>query len=244
MLITKTASCDTIYSWAKKNGYVVSYTKDPKIGDLVLFDFGGNHSRNQHVGICASWSGNSGTFWEGNTSLASNDNGGAVMLRTRYRASIKCFIRVPYTKTQTAAKLVAIAAAEKGVTEYPANSNKVKYNTWYYGSAVSGSDYPWCAVFVCWCFAVLAGEIKVDAKPVIKTVKVDMPMLKEGAEGVAVRHLQLLLKSYGYYSGTIDGEFGKKTTAAVKAYQIAVGFTGDDVDGVVGALTWTKLWAV
>lgn len=45
-----------------------------------------------------------------------------------------------------------IAVTQIGVKEKPANSNRVKYNTWYYGSAVSGSAYPWCAVFVAWCY--------------------------------------------------------------------------------------------
>ena len=45
-----------------------------------------------------------------------------------------------------------IAAGELGVTEKPANSNNVKYNTWFYGRAVSGSAYPWCMAFVQWCF--------------------------------------------------------------------------------------------
>ena len=49
-------------------------------------------------------------------------------------------------------KLVSVAKAEVGVKESPAGSNKVKYNTWYYGRAVSGSKYPWCAVFICWCY--------------------------------------------------------------------------------------------
>lgn len=50
----------------------------------------------------------------------------------------------------TATKAVKTAAAEIGTVEKPANSNKVKYNTWYYGKAVSGAAYPWCAVFVAW----------------------------------------------------------------------------------------------
>ena len=33
----------------------------------------------------------------------------------------------------------------------PANSDNVKYNTFYYGREVSGK-YPWCAVFVWWVF--------------------------------------------------------------------------------------------
>lgn len=46
--------------------------------------------------------------------------------------------------------LVDIARAELGTKESPPNSNKVKYNTWYYGREVSGSAYPWCQVFVQW----------------------------------------------------------------------------------------------
>ncbi len=45
-----------------------------------------------------------------------------------------------------------VAVSQLGVKEQPANSNNVKYNTWYYGRKVSGSAYPWCAVFVAWCF--------------------------------------------------------------------------------------------
>ena len=53
----------------------------------------------------------------------------------------------------TGAELAALAARELGVTESPPGSNQVKYNTWYYGRAVSGSAYPWCMVFVQWVFA-------------------------------------------------------------------------------------------
>lgn len=52
----------------------------------------------------------------------------------------------------TAAKILAIAKAELGTTEQPADSNRVKYNTDYYGREVSGPSYPWCCVFVWWVF--------------------------------------------------------------------------------------------
>lgn len=39
---------------------------------------------------------------------------------------------------------------EVGTTEYPPNSNNVRYNTDYYGHPVSGSAYPWCMVFIWW----------------------------------------------------------------------------------------------
>ena len=44
------------------------------------------------------------------------------------------------------------AINELGECEYPSNSNNVKYNTWYYNRKVSGSAYPWCAVFISWLF--------------------------------------------------------------------------------------------
>lgn len=52
----------------------------------------------------------------------------------------------------TAERVLEVARAELGTKESPPNSNKCKYNTAYYGREVSGSGYPWCAVFVWWCF--------------------------------------------------------------------------------------------
>lgn len=49
--------------------------------------------------------------------------------------------------------VLAVAVGELGTTEFPANSNKVKYNTWYWGKKVGGKDYPWCMAFVQWCFS-------------------------------------------------------------------------------------------
>lgn len=48
--------------------------------------------------------------------------------------------------------ILTIAQQEIGVKERPSGSNNVKYNTAYYGSAVSGSAYPWCCAFVWWVF--------------------------------------------------------------------------------------------
>ena len=49
----------------------------------------------------------------------------------------------------TADKFLEIARSQVGVKE--TGTNKVKYNDWYYGRSVSGTAYPWCVVFVCWC---------------------------------------------------------------------------------------------
>lgn len=52
----------------------------------------------------------------------------------------------------TAEKILEIARGEIGTKEFPADSNRVKYNNAYYGREVSGSNYLWCAVFVWWVF--------------------------------------------------------------------------------------------
>lgn len=49
-------------------------------------------------------------------------------------------------------RLLETARSELGVSEAPSGSNCVRYNTDYYGREVSGSAYPWCCVFVWWCF--------------------------------------------------------------------------------------------
>ena len=52
----------------------------------------------------------------------------------------------------TASKVLAVAVAQLGTKESPAGSNRVKYNTAYYGREVSGDAYPWCCVFQWWLF--------------------------------------------------------------------------------------------
>ena len=69
----------------------------------------------------------------------------------------------------------------------------------------------------------------------------DMPMLYRGCTGDAVKTLQDKLNALGYNSGNVDGIFGAKTYAAVTAFQKANGL---GVDGIVGKLTWGKLYGV
>lgn len=69
----------------------------------------------------------------------------------------------------------------------------------------------------------------------------DMPMLYRGCTGDAVKTLQDKLNTLGYNSGSVDGIFGAKTYAAVTAFQKANSL---GVDGIVGKLTWGKLYGV
>ena len=67
----------------------------------------------------------------------------------------------------------------------------------------------------------------------------DMPMVYWGCTGDAVKALQEKLNAKGFHSGNVDGIFGAKTYAAVTAFQKANSL---GVDGIVGKLTWAKLY--
>lgn len=64
------------------------------------------------------------------------------------------------------------------------------------------------------------------------------PVLRRKADGAAVRELQQRLVAHGFDPGGVDGAFGPRTEAAVRAFQQAKGLA---VDGIVGPKTWAKL---
>ena len=59
-------------------------------------------------------------------------------------------------------------------------------------------------------------------------------VLRNGLYGADVRELQTALQRLGYSVGSIDGRFGDRTEAAVRAFQRAVGISAD---GLVGRAT-------
>lgn len=70
-------------------------TEGYKPGDIVFFDFDGNHIAN-HVGIVESYDGAYLTSIDGNTGVGSEANGGAVMRRTRYKSYVMGAYRPKY----------------------------------------------------------------------------------------------------------------------------------------------------
>lgn len=62
--------------------------------------------------------------------------------------------------------------------------------------------------------------------------------IRPGSKGEAVRRLQEDLNSIGYNSGTPDGIYGVKTTAAVREFQTYYGLA---VDGIAGEQTLGKI---
>ena len=61
---------------------------------------------------------------------------------------------------------------------------------------------------------------------------------RQGSKGDTVRTIQTKLKRWGYYSGTVDGVYGKQTAEAVKYFQRQNGLTAD---GVCGSKTLAAL---
>ncbi|WP_230423797.1 N-acetylmuramoyl-L-alanine amidase [Streptomyces radicis] len=73
------------------------------------------------------------------------------------------------------------------------------------------------------------------------TPELDFPSystLRSGSSGAQVNALQYLLNQNGQDAGTVDGQFGPATEAAVRAFQTAKGLGSD---GIVGRQTWTAL---
>ena len=72
------------------------------------------------------------------------------------------------------------------------------------------------------------------------TYTMQLPLLRIGDKGHAVKAAQALLINAGYRCGQwgSDGDFGPDTDAAVRRYQVRFGLT---VDGEIGGETWRSL---
>lgn len=63
--------------------------------------------------------------------------------------------------------------------------------------------------------------------------------LTRGSKGDQVKQAQEILKTLGYYTGVIDGDYGELTVEAVRKYQRSKGTLA--VDGVIGPVTCKHL---
>ena len=107
------------------------------------------------------------------------------------------------------------------------------------GLAVDGIVGPetWAKLgYVCTTAVTTAPAAATSA--VMTTISGNMPLITKGSTGNAVKALQARLNELGYDCGKVDGIFGEKTLAAVKAYQADHALL---VDGKVGKQTWGAL---
>jgi hypothetical protein len=66
------------------------------------------------------------------------------------------------------------------------------------------------------------------------------PIIRKGSKGSAVTELQAMLLKLGYDLGPcgVDGDFGRRTDAAVRQFQKDHGLAAD---GIAGPVTWKEL---
>lgn len=109
--------CPSLVNWAKANGAWIDRSGKPKAGDIVLF---ANNGTACHVGFVEKVlsDGKLQTI-EGNTSVTSNDNGGAVMRRNRQYGDVGSkwyvlgFVRPKFSATTSTAKKSAVEIAQE-----------------------------------------------------------------------------------------------------------------------------------
>ena len=149
-----------------------------------------------------------------------------------------------YTKITASGKTLADAALGIG-TITPAGGT-IAWDDPTTTEVVANKSYGWTYTPTDTNYTTRTGTIKLWSKPsgggsgrTVAVVAPDMPMLYRGGTGDAVKTLQEKLNAKGFDSGNVDGIFGAKTYAAVTAFQKANGL---GVDGIVGKLTWGKLY--
>lgn len=125
------------------------------------------------------------------------------------------------------------------------NLQQALKNKGYYSGSVDGSFGSATTVAVV-AFQTAQG-LRVDGKAgpatqraLFATSTSKYETLRPGDSGTAVRQLQTTLKQKGYYTGTVDGDYGSGTTTAVKAFQKKMGITAD---GIAGDTTLSALYS-
>lgn len=149
-----------------------------------------------------------------------------------------------YTKITASGKTLADAALGIG-TITPAGGT-IAWDDPTTTEVVANKSYGWTYTPTDTNYTIRTGTIKLWSKSsgggsgrTAAVVAPDMPMQYRGCTGDAVKTLQEKLNAKGFDSGNVDGIFGVKTYAAVTAFQKANGL---GVDGIVGKLTWAKLY--
>lgn len=220
----------------KQKGLYFTSSQDLCKGDIVFFQ---NSSGLSHVGFCVDWYDSTFDTVEGN-----KDN---KVSRCNYRYSqvgdyVAGFAHPRYCDDCTVEDALEYALSQIGYTEGADNWNKYAQEldaVDYFEGCGKKQNLPWCAVFIC---AIMYNAYKdnpdPEPEPTVKTVNVELDVLKKGSIGGQVQTIQALLNGFIGSDLDIDGIFGSKTEQAVKDYQDARNLT---VDGIVGVQTWTRI---
>lgn len=248
LLYTKTAGCGPGARAFQDHGRLESEYHLKK-GDIVYFNWDNGSSSSSwvnfpsvdHVGIAISDVDSGGYFYsiEGNTGGSSN---GQVLKQRRNISVVSCVGHPAYPSTKVMDAILNTALAEVGTAA--TNVKRCKYNTWYWGSEVSGDMYDWCQVFVDWVFyhtnldgSSSSGGSSSSNKGKVRTTLYLRVLGKDYENRTGqVKNLQRILSAPDVnYKGKdgktlkIDGVWGENTEYALKNWQKKHGLTANGV---------------
>lgn len=127
-------------------------------------------------------------------------------------------------------QVLSVAREQIGIMERPANSNNVKFNTWYYGRTVSGNGYPWCMAFVQWCFNEIGKKLPyttASCSSLLNWYKKNKPecVVKIPKAG------DIIIYNFGH-TGIVES-VGKGTITAIEGNTSATDYGSQDNGGCV-----------
>ena len=135
----KTPSCSELLNWYRQNEPELVRSL-PETGDIVIYSFG-------HTGIVESADHERATITaiEGNTSTTSDDNGGAVMRRTRAMSTASAFIK-PFASAEPSCdgncpkNALILPQLQRGSTGSTVRAMQILLMGWGYGVGRWGAD--------------------------------------------------------------------------------------------------------
>lgn len=132
---------------------------------------------------------------------------------------------------------------KKGSSGEPVKQIQEKLTQYgYYTGKIDGSygDMTMASVkqFQKDCGLTVDGWVGTETCKKINILQTINTSLKKGSTGIYVRIVQQKLKTLGYHTSSVDGEYGDKTVASVKSYQTSKKLL---VDGIVGNITYNHI---
>lgn len=107
----------------------------------------------------------------------------------------------------------------------------------YYNSALPGTKF--CRPD--WSLVPGYSANSTTPSPSVSAYSFTPEMIQNGSTGLSVLLFQEIMKARGYYTGTLDREYGPLCVAACKKYQNERGL---EPDGICGPATWKDLIAI
>lgn len=240
--------CQGAHNWFRRENRL---TTQPQKGDIVMFDWQGDGWAD-HTGIFVEWLDPAKTKFsslEGNTSLSDNSNGGQVMLRERRVESVKSFASPSVYSAVIEEPTTTLRVGDRGseIVEVQKMLNDIGYPTvadGWYGNLTAASVrafqednlMPVTGEVDEVCLGAIQEEYQ---RKIARSRLVTGTYLRFGDAGLAVLELQKALNENGANPPLIeDGDFGRKTSIALRAFQEANNLT---VDGIAGPQTFEAL---